>query len=45
MPLSALKGEGAVAVADTAIQLANEKPQRGDPHVVYRGGGACPGPH
>ena len=33
MPLSALKGEGAVAVADTAIQLANEKPQRGDPHV------------
>lgn len=33
MPLSALKGEGAVAVADMAIQLAQRKPHRGDPHV------------
>lgn len=33
LPLSALKGEGARAVADMAIKLAQEQPRRGDPHV------------
>ena len=33
LPLSALKGEGAMAVADMAISVANSKLNRGDPHV------------
>ncbi len=33
MPLSALKGDGAIAVADMAVELADKKRKRKDPHV------------